>query len=45
MEKFADWEKHGLYDLLNSEYVRESTISIAKIVSKNMLQPETVAGK
>lgn len=44
MEKFSDWEKQGLSDLLKSELFQESTFSIAKIVSKNMLTPQTVSG-
>lgn len=44
MEKFKNWEKHGLKDLFNSEAVADSAIPIAKIVSKNMLNPQTNSG-
>lgn len=44
MEKFTNWEKHGLMDLFNSEAAADIVIPIAKIVSKNMLNPQTNSG-
>lgn len=44
MEKFRNWEEHGLKDLFNSEAVADTAIPIAKIVSKNMLNPQTNSG-
>lgn len=38
------WERKGLFDLLHSETFRQSTFSIAKIVSKSMLTLRTIEG-
>lgn len=44
MGNFTNWEKIGLRDLFNSEAAADIVIPVAKIVSKNMLNPQTNAG-
>lgn len=44
MGRFENWEKHGVKDFFQSEVAADVAISVAKIVSKNMLNPQTIAG-
>lgn len=40
-----DYERKGVEDLLGKQLPLDSTLSLAKIVSRNLLQPNTFAGE
>lgn len=44
MDKFTNWERQGLWDLFSSPAARDTVIPVAKIISKNMLNPKTNTG-
>lgn len=45
MENFTNWEKRGLREFFNSAEMTALAIPVAKIVSKNMLSPQTQSGE
>lgn len=44
MDRYKIWEKQGIKDLFNSEELQDAALGIAKIVSKNMIVPQTTSG-
>lgn len=44
MEKYKPWEQRGLIDLLDSEPMHDIAFSIAKTITKNLLEPKSVIG-
>lgn len=45
MDKFQSWETQGLQEFFNCTEIADLVISVAKIVSKNLLNPQSISGK
>lgn len=45
MSKLKNWEILGIKDLFHEQPFKEVAIAVAKIVSKNMLTPQTHSGE
>lgn len=44
MDKFTNWERQGLRDFFSSAAASDTVIPVVKIISKNMLRPQTHTG-
>lgn len=45
MSEFADWEKIGIKNFFVAQPTQELVITLAKIVSKNILTPQDLNGE
>lgn len=45
MDKFTSWEAQGLKEFFQCPEITDLVIPVAKIVSKNLLNPQTNSGK
>lgn len=44
-EKFANWEIQGLRDFFKCKEIVDLVIPVARIVSKNLLNPQSIPGE
>lgn len=44
-DQISDIERKGIEDLLQTQFIPELIISLARIISKNLLQPRNISGK
>lgn len=44
MATFTEWEKIGIRDFLKCQETNDLAMSLAKIISKNIITPKTLSG-